>query len=201
MKKKLLTQLQVQETLIAKNILIFTRAEFSRIFHLASDQGKYFIERFTAQGLFLRLKKGLYALKTHLPGEQEIANVVYRPSYLSFEYALSYYHLIPEASYVVTSATTKPTRNFEVDNRSFHYLTIKRTAFAGYQAKQIGGRTILLAEPEKAVVDYLYFTCLGRKSFNDRLNIASLNRTTLLQYAELYQRPKLLALILKLYAK
>ena len=50
------------------------------------------------------------------------------------------------------------------------------------------GRTVLIADPEKALVDYLYFVSLGRKPRNDRLNTTGLNRQKSLGYASLYQR-------------
>jgi hypothetical protein len=90
--------------------------------------------------------------------------------------------------YSVISATTKPTRTFEVEKRTFTYLTIKLAAFAGYAPTQRAGRTVLIADPEKALVDYLYFVSLGRKPRNDRLNTAGLDRQKLLGYANLYQR-------------
>ena len=65
-------------------------------------------------------------LKTDPAEEAEIANRLYQPSYLSFEYALAFYNLLPEMPYGVTSATTKPTRNFIINGLGFNYLTIKK---------------------------------------------------------------------------
>jgi hypothetical protein len=47
---------------------------------------------------------------------------------------------------------------------------------------------VLIADPEKALVDYLYFVSLGRKPKNDRLDTAGLDRQKALDYASLYQR-------------
>ena len=90
--------------------------------------------------------------------------------------------------YSVTSATTKPTRAFAVGEKIFSYLTIKRAAFAGYAPARRAGRTVLIADPEKALVDYFYFVSLGRKPRNDRLDVARLDRQKALGYASLYQR-------------
>ena len=104
--------IKVREELINRHLRIFTPEEFRRIFDLASYQSKYFLETQVKEGLFIRLKKGLYTLQTDLPSEEEIANKLYMPSYISFEYALGYYQLIPEMVYTITSATSKPTRKF-----------------------------------------------------------------------------------------
>lgn len=191
--------LTVREELLEKGIHIFTPIEFERIFKLAKYQTKYFLEEQSRKGLLKRLKKGLYTLRTDLPSETEIANRLYQPSYISFEYALAKYNILPEMIYQVTSATTKPTRVFIVNDKAFSYLTIKKEAYTGYllQKSEDGGST-LIAEAEKALVDYLYFVSLGKKTFNDRLKITSLDKNKLYKYASVYNRKKVNQLIEKL---
>ncbi len=187
----LLKPIHVREELLRRGVGIFTPRDFKRIFGVNRIRTKYFLEEYTHNGLFLRLKNGLYALKTDLPPEEEIANCLYRPSYLSFEYALAAHNILLEMPYAVTSATPKPTRAFVVGERTFSYLTIKRAAFAGYAPTRRSGRTVLIADPEKALVDYLYFVSLGRKPGNERLDTAHLDRQKALNYAGLYQRASL----------
>jgi predicted transcriptional regulator of viral defense system len=187
----LLKPLSVREELLRRSVGIFTPQDFQRIFDANRLRTKYFLEEQVHSGLFLRLKNGLYALKTDPPPEEEIANRLYRPSYLSFEYALAAYNILPEMPYAVTSATTKPTRSFAVGEHTFSYLTIQRAAYTGYAPVQRSRRTVLIADPEKALVDYLYFVSLGRKPGNDRLNAASLDRQKALSYASLYHRTSL----------
>lgn len=191
----LLKPFPVRVELLKRNLRVFTPREIGRVFRATPEQTKYFLEEHSKDGLFLRLKRGLYALQDPLPSEEEIANVLYRPSYVSFEYALATYHILPEMVYAVTSATSKPTRTFTVADKTFFYLTIKQEAFTGYQPLKREGRTILMAEPEKALVDYLYFVALGKKSTNDRFNLSALNRQKIESYAMLFARPKLMQLI------
>lgn len=189
--RTLLKPLPVREELLAREVGIFTPQDFQRIFRTTKSRTKYFLEQYTKRGLFVRLKRGLYMLSTDPLSEEEIANLLYRPSYLSFEYALATYNLLLEMPYSVTSATTKPTRTFAVSEKMFSYFTIKREAFTGYVPVKRAGRTILMAEPEKAFVDYLYFVSLGKKPRNERLKPVSLDRPKVLHYASLYQRPGL----------
>ncbi len=212
----LLKPLQVRETLLNKGVHTFTANDFETIFRVSGPKVKYFLETQAQDGLLIRLKKGTYALKTDLPSELEIANRLYRPSYVSFEYALAYWGIIPEMPYAITSATTKPTRQFIVNGKGFMYFTIKLEAYTGYQlinvnlsnlgkrdnyylSESINNDTnrCLLAEPEKALVDYLYFVSLGKKQLSDRLYIraGSLNKTKLKVYAAMYNRKKLSQLI------
>ena len=191
----LLKPLLVREKLLEKRLRLFTAAEFERLFPVSQEKIKYFLEQQAKCGLLMRLKKGLYMLKTDPAGEMEISNRLYQPSYLSFEYALAYYNVLPEMPYVVTSATTKPTRIFIYDHKNFSYLSIKKTAFTGYFPMKKEGQTVLLAGPEKALADYLYFVVLGKKAMNERLNLLNVNRKKLLSYCRLFERQRLIQMV------
>lgn len=191
----LLKPIQIREELLKRNTHIFTGQEFRRIFQTSAQSTKYFLETQVKKGLFLRLKQGIYTLKTDLPSEEEIANALYKPSYISFEYALAYWNLIPEMVYAVTSATTKPTRLFDISGKAFSYRTIKKEAFTGYSLNKIGDKKFLIAEKEKALVDYLYFVSLKKSSENDRLETKGFNKEKIIFYSALFKNKKLNNLI------
>jgi predicted transcriptional regulator of viral defense system len=86
----------------------------------------------------------------------EIANRIYAPSYISFEIALSYYSLIPESIYQITSASTRKTNCFSTPIIEFSYNTIKPTLFFGYNLVSYNNRAFKIACPEKALLDYFY---------------------------------------------
>lgn len=195
----LLKPFKIREELLKKRVKIFTPLEFGRIFAIQNYKTKRYLKKWVQEGFIVRLRQGLYALKSDLPSEEEIANRLYQPSYLSFEYALAFYNILPEMTYTITSATTKPTRNFTADSKVFSYLKIKQQAYTGYKMVQIGERMFLIAEPEKAFVDYLYFAALGKKPLNERLNPGNLDRGKIQSYARLYNRPKLSKLIKESY--
>jgi len=201
MKQKNLSVLSVRKELLGRRVSLFTPQEFQRIFRSSHSQTKYFLETYAKQGMFARLKPGLYAFEGRMPSGEEIANALYRPSYISFEYALARHGIIPEIVYALTSATTKPTRAFTAADLGFEYFKIKKQAFTGYGLAQGGkdrARSVLMAEPEKAVVDYLYFVSLGKRALNDRMTIKGLNREKIARYAKLFERPGLMQLVQKL---
>lgn len=187
--------LEVQRELHDKSILVFTPLEFQRLFRLSPKQSFNLLAYHTKRGLFVRLKNGLYALSTKAPPVYLVANKLYQPSYISFEYALSYYHLIPETVYTITSATTKPTREFEALGKIYRYYKIKKGAFAGYEPRKIDEVTIFIAEPEKALVDYLYFVNLKKKRLNRRLVTENLHKRKVIEYAKLFERESLFGLV------
>lgn len=191
----LLKPIHVRQELLDRKIRFFTPAIFSRLFQISAHQTKYFLERQTEERFLLRLKQGLYTLLSDRPADEEIANALYKPSYISFEYALAYYSIIPERPYTVTSATTKSTTRFTVQDRVFAYHTIKKKAYTGYHLVQKPDKSFLIAEPEKAVVDYVYFSILGKSAVSERLQSRNLEKKKLLEYATMYDRISLLRVI------
>lgn len=85
-----------------------------------------------------------------------IANKIYSPSYISLEMAFSYYNLIPEAVYGVTSVTSNKTNNFKTDFGEFIYRHIKSELMFGYKLVEYKNNNFRIAEIEKAVLDYFY---------------------------------------------
>lgn len=180
--------IELQKKIDKIGITIFTGAEFRQIMNLSWIAAQKLLERYTNKGILTRLKKGLYMVKENPPSSFLISNKLYRPSYISFESALSYHGIIPETTYGLTAATTKPTRNFQVGDRVFIYHKIKKEAYTGYEPKRIEKDIILIASPEKALIDYLYFVNLGRKSLYERLDLRKLNKKKMLDYSKLFNR-------------
>jgi len=189
-----LKPIYVQQTLQTKGIRLFSPLDFQRVFDVSLRAAQEFIKDHH-DDLFLKIRNGLYALRADPPAEEAIANRLYPPSYISFEYALSRYGIIPESVYTITSATTRITREFIVNNKSFAYSRIKKNAYSGYRTEKNGGLTVLIAEPEKALADYLYFVDLKKKLLNERLNVRKVKKKTVIEYARLFDRKSLMKLV------
>ncbi len=153
----------VQSELEKRNIGLFTPLEFQTIFNLDKGQTKHFLGVFVKQNFLIRLKRGLYMLTNANISEQEIANRLYQPSYLSLEYVLHQKGELPEAPYEITSVTTKPTRKFEVSGKVFSYTTVQKSQYGGYLVEKVNDRPILTASVSKAKQEYEYLKSLGRR--------------------------------------
>lgn len=110
-------------------------------------------------GNLIRIKKGLYTddIKKDAP---VIANFCYGPSYISFEYALSFYGLIPEYVSVITSACfgKKNNKTYFTNERVFEYRSVPNDVFAygvTYN-KNEASMSYKIATKEKALCDILY---------------------------------------------
>lgn len=119
------------------------------------------ISRLVKAGHLIRVKKGIYvfgSLYSHRPFSLEVlANKIYGPSYVSAEYALSFWGLIPEGVNEVTSMTTGKNKHFTtpVGRFSYHHLKPLHFSVGVVSVKQADGYSALIATPEKALVDLL----------------------------------------------
>ena len=106
-----------------------------------------------------RIKRGLYS-DDLISDIEVIANLCYAPSYISFEYALSYYGLIPEYVSTLTSAIygKKNNKVYKLDNAIFGYNSIPNKVFSkGILLKENQkGLNYKIASKEKALCDMLY---------------------------------------------
>jgi len=84
------------------------------------------------------------------------ANTLYHPSYVSMESALSYYNIIPEGVYNITSVSTRRTRELNSPAGKFFYHKIKNSMFFGYRIIRFKSYFYKIAEPEKSIIDTLY---------------------------------------------
>ena len=94
-----------------------------------------------------------------------IANSVVHPSYLSLEWALQYYDMIPEYVPNPTSITTGRGMQFTAQGSLFLYHHVQPSFFTGYRQEEIDGFKVNIAYPEKALLDKIYLF-LQRKSFS-----------------------------------
>lgn len=184
--------IEIQKTLKNSGLLIFTTHQFKRATGLSWTGARKFLLRYTRHGLFWQLKRGLYTLRESGVPLWLVANRLYAPSYISLDSALSYYGLIPETVYAVTSITPKTTREFMACETLFVYRSIQAKTYQGYHPIILEGQTILIAEPEKALADTLYFVHLGKKELNERLSIRKINKAKLHTYLKLFERKNFL---------
>lgn len=111
------------------------------------------------KGNLIRIKKELYTDSLDLD-KYVVANLAVDPSYISFEYALSYYGLIPEYVSVISSAcyNKKNRKKFVAGNVAFDYRHIPNDAYP-YGIRFYTAENNIrykMASKEKALCDCLY---------------------------------------------
>jgi len=155
--------------------------------------------RWVKQGKLLRLRRGMYALADRFRkvpiNPAELANHLYRPSYLSGLWALGFYGLIPEKVETFTSVTPRVPRQFQNELGNYEYRNVKQSAFFGYRNASLQGSQVLLAEPEKALLDLWH---LGQGTWSEARmtemrfqNQDAVNPDKLEEYADRFDSPRL----------
>lgn len=117
-----------------------------------------------ARGDLVQLRRGLYLLGTELrTGPVSlplVANVLFGPSYVSLDFALSWHALIPEGVVEVSSVTPRRTREFvtPVGRFSYTHLPLAVYGMGVRMEKTPEGANFLMANPEKALCDKVLLT-------------------------------------------
>ncbi|WP_216647557.1 hypothetical protein [Chitinophaga sp. SYP-B3965] len=122
------------------------------------------INTLVEKGFLTPVKKGLYitgpALNAGQPASFLIANHLCDPSYVSIDTALSFYGLIPERVYEISSVTTKTSREYitSVGVFSFTHLPSPYYSLGIRRLAVSDGQYMLMATPEKALFDKIVTT-------------------------------------------
>ena len=123
----------------------------------------------------ISIRRGLYITgpKMDLPSPEPflIANHLRGPSYVSLESALSYWNMIPERTYEISSVTIKTSRKYKNQVGRFSYQQLK-TPYYSYGIRSIESspkQTMLIASPEKALCDKVVLT--------PKINLRSIKQT------------------------
>ena len=157
------------------------------------------IRRLVEQGELVPIIRGLYETDRNIPGHV-LAPIIYGPSYLSFEFALAYHSLIPEAVYNFTSATfeKKKAKLYTTPFGTYTYRDVPSEAYpVGLILHNENGYGFMMASPEKAICDELYIISPVKNSRElefllfddlrvDRNGFFNLNRADLLEIAACY---------------
>jgi len=117
------------------------------------------LTRILKSGELVQIRRGLYLDPKEDYSTKTLANMIYGPSYISFEYALAYYGLIPEKVNAYTSAAYRKNKNktFHTPLGSFLYYYLPKEVYPyGITKEQENNDSFLIATPEKALCDMLY---------------------------------------------
>lgn len=123
----------------------------------------------------ISIRRGLYITgsKIDLPSPEPflIANHLRGPSYVSLESALSYWNMIPERVYEISSVSIKTSKIYKTQVGRFSYQQLK-IPYYSYGIKNIEyspKQTMLVASREKALCDKVVLT--------PKVNLRSIKQT------------------------
>ena len=150
-----------------EKLAYYTKQNLNLYLNKEGESLNYWIKKLINKQILIPIKKGLYVSSFYLDKVREkkemdkyleyLASIIRYPSYISLEYALAKYGLIPESTYAITSITIKTTRTYQSKITTFLYRNIKDSLFTGFIEEKYNKQVIKIATPAKALFDYLYF--------------------------------------------
>ena len=127
------------------------------------------VGRMLKEGIVIHIKKGLYVLSPEYGGQIDkkvIANLIYGPSYVSLEFAMQYWGLIPERVEVVTSVTNKRNKFFSTPLGAFSYKHMNKKCF---HPGLVLERCVILKPTEAGSIETGFFIATKEKAICDKL--------------------------------
>jgi predicted transcriptional regulator of viral defense system len=143
------------------------------------------LHRLVGQGVLTRVRRGIYRVSIHSAEGALLANLLYTPSYLSFESALSRYGILSQVPYTISLATTRRSKRTTLDGTAVEYRQLRKDLFFGHRLE----KGLDIAEPEKALLDALYLMKRGKLSLAvGELDLSGLSRGRLNSYGFRFPR-------------
>ncbi|MEO0076844.1 MAG: hypothetical protein ABIK19_04195 [candidate division WOR-3 bacterium] len=151
---------------------IFTLADVKKLLQIEKDNSAYKkVESLIRNKILSRTIKGIYIINMIPASDFELANILCRPSYISLLSALNYYGMLVQAPYEITSVTPRLSKKINIKDKIFRYYHLNTDYFFDYKKEN----NFLIASPEKALVDTLFFVSLGRISIEfDELQLSGI---------------------------
>jgi len=179
----------------------FTIFSLNEIKNIEPDFYRPRLNEWQDKGYIKKIIRGYYLFSDIELSEEilfKIANRIYSPSYVSLESALSYYHIIPESVYGITSISTRKTYRFTTSIGEFIYRTLKSTLFFGYDLIKFQEKHLRMASTEKALLDYFYLhpdieteQDFDSLRINQEMFFNQMSHSRLMNFLEKYNQKKL----------
>jgi predicted transcriptional regulator of viral defense system len=154
---------------------LFTTKTLRDILGVNMPQITFFttLARLTRQNVLRKLERDKYILTDSTASSFQIGNFLYTPSYISLFTALNFYGVVSQFPYEISSITTKKPVTKIIDNVAYRYVRIKQSLFWGYELSE----GVLIAQPEKALLDALYLMSKGLVVVHiDELDLSNLDK-------------------------
>ena len=122
------------------------------------------ISELLRSGQLTALRRGLYVagpeVDLPIPDVLLLANHLRGPSYVSLESALSYWGMIPERVFEVSSVTIKTAKNYDtpIGRFSYRHLAAPYYSFGVQRVELAPQQMAMIASPEKAICDKIVLT-------------------------------------------
>lgn len=186
-----MARIKPRDIALVRDILRFNKpywsvADLEKILGYRSRQTLLVVlHRLVREGVLTRMRRGIYRVSIHSVEGAYLATLLYTPSYLSFESALSRYGILSQIPYAITLATTRRSKKMTLDGTAVEYRQLREDLFFGHRLE----KGLDIAEPEKAFLDALYLVKRGKLSLAlEELDLSGLSLKKLDSYGSRFPR-------------
>ena len=177
-------------TEVARRNCVLRSDELARKYKLSEAAVRNALRRHEERGLVERVSRKIYI--NHLNQQfspRDLVNVLRPESYISLESAMVEKGVTSQSPSVLTCVTPGYPQSFRTKSVAVVYRKISSDLYWGYEEKATRYNKYLIAEPEKALLDWIYLTRQeGLPTPVDELQLQFLNPAKLRKYAERFPR-------------
>lgn len=143
------------------------------------------LSRLAERGLVSRVANGIYLNKLVRDNSPLDFVGVLRPnSYVSLESALGHWGLSTQSPLTLTCVTLGKPKEYKSQEFAIAFRTISKRLFWGFVEKQTRYAKYRIAEPEKALLDWIYLSLqIGLTPHLDEIDFKAVDKTKLVKYA------------------
>lgn len=170
--------------LYVKKVSLFSINDAKKIFNIEKDNTLYkLLQRLEKKDIIKRIENGKYLFSFIEVSDFEIANFLTSPSYISLESALSFYGILSQFPYTITSITSKKSKRVIYEDKEYEFMHIRSKYLYGFFKKN----NFLIASPEKALIDELYFMARKLRIISlEELDLTNINKKYLKDISKKY---------------
>ncbi|MBU4313665.1 MAG: hypothetical protein KJ821_02585 [Actinobacteria bacterium] len=170
--------------LYAKRVSLFSINDAKKVFNIEKDNTLYkLLQRLEKKDIIKRIENGKYLFSFIEVSDFEIANFLTSPSYISLESALSFYGILSQFPYTITSITSKKSKRVIYEDKEYEFNHIESKYLYGFFKKN----NFLIASPEKALIDELYFIAKKLRIISlEELDLTNINKKHLKSIVKKY---------------
>jgi len=164
---------------------VFTVSDLEKILAVSKKSLPTVISRLKKRGVLNQVGRGYYGAYGEVIVPENVACQIYYPSYLSLKTVLSKVGVINQIPREIYLVTPRKTHKTKIAGVSVIYRQIKEELFFGYFLKDRN----LIAYPEKAFLDLLYFSWRGIETVNfSEVDCFYLNKKRLERWGRRYPK-------------
>jgi len=174
----------------ARRNCVLRSNELARRLKLSEKTVRTAFRRYEERGLLERVSTKIYV--NHLNQQfspRDLVNILRPESYISLESVMVERGITTQSPSVLTCVGPGYPQSFRTKSVGIVYRKISSDLYWGYEQKATRYNTYLIAEPEKALLDWVYLTRQeGLPTPLDELQLQFLNAAKLRKYSERFPR-------------